>query len=703
MPIVYFGRKTEPSIEFSQSDDMIVVRSRSRSGVRTTAGPLSLPVSDALEGSVPVAEFPEAGVIVYRFARKLEPKALDARKRTLRMAPDVRFAGGVLQDPASEEPVLYTENVFVKFVDAADPDECLVILREHGLTVKEQVTYAANAYFCQVLEGTGQKVFDIALDVLKHDLVEFCHPEIIRRRARKAIFPQQWHLKRVTIGGNVINAHANVEAAHALTLGANVTIAVIDDGVDIDHPEFAGTGKIVAPRDVTSQSDDPRPKDQSGTGPELGENHGTAAAGVACAGGVLGASGVAPAARLMPIRLTNGLGSLREAEAFRWAADHGADIISCSWGPPDGRWFRPSDPLHNSVFPLPASTRLAMDYAVANGRGGKGTIILFAAGNGNEPADNDGYASYEKVIAVAACNDRGKRSIYSDFGKAVHCSYPSNDLSSASTPLPPHPAPLTPGIWTVDRIGAAGYNIGRLEDGDQAGLFSNSFGGTSSACPGAAGIVALVLSVNPDLKWHEAKDLLKRACDRIDPTEGNYDSTGHSIFYGYGRLNALSAVELARPVSRNEVIVSRRFDREIRDLQEIELTLEVAETTPVRFVSVTLDIVHPYIGDLAISLKPPQGLGPEIVLHAREGGSRQNLKRTYDTASTPALGRLDGKVCFGTWRLLVKDRASGDAGKLVSFGLTLALPPADDSRVVAETRPPRTVSSRARRPRADVA
>ena len=105
------------------------------------------------------------------------------------------------------------------------------------------------------------------------------------------------------------------------------------------------------------------------------------------------------------------------------------------------------------VVPLPASTRLAIDYVTANGRGGKGCVVLFAAGNGNESVDNDGYASYAKVMAVAACNDRGRRSVYSDFGKAVWCAFPSNDFGHAPFN---HPEPLTPGIWTTDRQGESG-------------------------------------------------------------------------------------------------------------------------------------------------------------------------------------------------------------------------------------------------------
>jgi len=150
----------------------------------------------------------------------------------------------------------------------------------------------------------------------------------------------------------------------------------------------------------------------------------------------------------MPLRMVSGLGSQDEADAFAWAADHGADVISCSWGPVDGRWWDPDDPRHDQVVLLPDSTRLAIDYAVANGRGGKGCPITWAAGNGNEDVGNDGYASYEDVIAVAACNDRGEKSAYSDYGDAVWCCFPSS-----------HGEPsVTPGIWTTDRSGIEGYN-----------------------------------------------------------------------------------------------------------------------------------------------------------------------------------------------------------------------------------------------------
>ncbi|WP_280343758.1 S8 family serine peptidase, partial [Nocardia abscessus] len=347
MPTANFGTKDDPGFELEQSPDLIVVRTHSGRGIRRQSGSVRTPLSGELEDATLVQAYPEAGVEVYRLPAG--SRSVEERKPVLDAAPEVRFAGHVLVDPGTGEPVLYTENIFVKFVDRVDDEHCRAVLDAANLTVKQAVSYATNAYFTAAPEGTGQEVFDIANSLLSRDDVEHCHPELIRRRSRKAIFPQQWHLKKTTIGGVTIDAHAGVEAAHAVTRGAGVTIAVIDDGVDIDHPEFAGAAKIVAPRDVTSKTSDPRPKDTFGTGPDNGDNHGTACAGVACANGTAGASGVAPEAALMPIRLASGLGSQAEADAFAWAADHGADVISCSWGPADGKWFQPNDPVHDRV------------------------------------------------------------------------------------------------------------------------------------------------------------------------------------------------------------------------------------------------------------------------------------------------------------------------------------------------------------------
>jgi hypothetical protein len=523
MPEVRYGGGNGKTVQLEVDPDLVAVRARRGGSLRE--GPVPLPEARLLDEMETVLSFPEVSVEIYR-RRERASRSMEEVRRQLNESPSTRFAGRVLVDQHPREPVLYTENLFVKFRDDKSREQSLAVLREAGLTVKRELPYATNAYFVAAPEGTGQRVFDITDELLRREDVEYCHAELVRRLGRRTIFPQQWHLKATTVGSQWVSASANVEAAHTIAEGEGVTIAVIDTGIDIDHEEFSSLDKIIAPWDATANDTNPRPNSRA-------EKHGTACAGVACGEGRFGASGVAPRAKLMPLRMISQLGSQAEADAFFWAAENGADVISCSWGPPCGAWFDPDDPLHTTEFPLPDSTRLAIDYAVTNGRGGLGCVVFFAAGNGNESVDNDGYSSYEKVLAVAASNDRNRRSVYSDFGDAVFCAFPSQDFEF---PEEGRPAPLTPGIWTTDRMGKVGYS---------ADNYTNSFGGTSSACPGAAGVAALVLSSNEALHWEEVKTILQLSCDRIDQEDGQYDEEGHSPFYGYGRLNAEKAARSA--------------------------------------------------------------------------------------------------------------------------------------------------------------
>lgn len=525
-----YGGKNGNTHTLVESTDRVVVRTKNarplRDAIASRAG------KEVLENYALELEFPDADVSVLK-ARKTAGTALrDTTRSVLKGEEELRFAGRVLVDEKSEEPVVYTENMFLKFHDEVSVADCEEIMAGYDLTVKQKLDYAVNSYFVGAPENTGLEVFQLAEALLNRPEVEFCHPELIRKRGFKAIHALQWHLKSSIVNGAAVNAGVNIEKAHLQTKGEGVTIAVIDDGVDIDHVEFKQPGKVVHSRDVSFNSNDPRPKNAF-------NNHGTPCAGVAAASGVA-ACGVAPAAKLMPIRLSSQLGSIAESNAFKWAADNGADVISCSWGPEDGNWTNPADPLHTTKVDLPDSTRLAIDYAVTTGRNGKGCIVLFAAGNGNEDVAFDGYASYPNVVAVAACNDTGKRCVYSDFGNAVWCSFPSSDFEFVPFN---HPAPLTEGIYTTDRSGSKGYGLGD---------YTESFGGTSSACPGVAGVAALILSANPALSWQQVRQVLKDCCEKIDTPDGAYDSKGHSRKYGYGRVDAAKAVSIARELKRSE-------------------------------------------------------------------------------------------------------------------------------------------------------
>ncbi|HOY04706.1 MAG TPA: S8 family serine peptidase [Saprospiraceae bacterium] len=525
---VKFGGKKGKTIQLVESPDLVAIRTRGNQELEST--PLSSRSRELVVGAPEVAAFPEAGVTVRRMSEEAGLESTvsrrDMARASLKEEENIRFAGRVLQDAKSGEVMLYTENFFIKFKDEVPEATCLALIEQYNLTIKSKLPFAANSYFVQAGEGTGLKVFEIAEALLKEKPVEFCHPELVQERRFKTIHPLQWHLGKTTINGKAVDAHVNIEAAWEHTRGKGITIAIIDDGVDVDHPEFSG--RIVHPFDATMNVEDARPKDP-------GDSHGTACAGMACASGLQdGASGTAPEATLMPIRLRSGLGSMAEAMAFSWAADHGADVISCSWGPTDGEWWNPADPVHKRMTALPDSTRLALEYALGKGRNGKGCVVLFAAGNGNEDIKYDGYSSYSGVIAVAACNDSSRRSVYSDYGNGIWVSFPSGDFGWKPFK---HAAPVSEGLRTTDRLQKAGYDTGD---------YANSFGGTSGACPGMAGIVALMLAVNPLLTPVAIKNLLRNACQKIDKKEGEYDAQGHSIWYGYGRIDAGLAVAAAR-------------------------------------------------------------------------------------------------------------------------------------------------------------
>ncbi len=294
-----FGGKKGKRFRLTEAADLLAVRTRSRApitGLDMVREPLTRRAAEVVAQFEPDTSFPMAGVEVLRTSAARARGIRDEARRVLKKETAIRFAGRVLVDPDSQRPVLYTENLFVKFEDDCSAAAARKILKGLKLDIKRSLSYSRNAFFVAMPEGSGfDAVFGVAGRLLENDAVQYCHPEMVRRQRARGAFPQQWHLKKTKIGGTVIDQSANVEAAWALSDGTGATIAVIDEGIDIDHDEFRSSGKIVAPFDATLGTTNPRP------GP--GENHGTACSGVACGDGLFGASGVAPKARLIPIRL----------------------------------------------------------------------------------------------------------------------------------------------------------------------------------------------------------------------------------------------------------------------------------------------------------------------------------------------------------------------------------------------------------------
>ncbi len=326
------------------------------------------------------------------------------------------------------------------------------------------------------------------------------------------LFPEQWHLRNVGQGVSMSGVDTRVNEAWDITLGdPQVLIAINDDGVDLNHPDFAG--RLDSPLNY--------PADWEAL-MEAGSfaGHGTAVAGVAVASAdnLAGGVGACPGCRVLPhlLALADASGSFQvsdedTAKGFERQIAAGAWVINNSWGLGLG------DPLYaDADMPSPIIPNVikdVYDFAETDGRAGLGTVIVFAAGNENTITDY--HSNYATTVSVAAIGDLGLKAYYSCLGPSITIATPS---SGALT-----------GITTT------GAN----------GTYTFSFGGTSSASPLATGILGLIFSANPTLTAAQARDILTASATVIDPVFGAYDASGHSDFYGAGMANAYVAVRMA--------------------------------------------------------------------------------------------------------------------------------------------------------------
>ena len=416
-------------------------------------------------------------------------------------------------------PIVESDDLLVRFQPGVSSTAAQQIALSVGATLGSPLgAQSPNAYHAYVNTNTSAIT---ASNLLRQKAeVQWSYPNFIWPKKKRLIpndplFGQSDHLLNTAQNGGLAGADINVTPAWDLTLGNSaITVAIIDDGVDQDHEEFQG--RIFAPRDVVNDDNDARP--------EGNDDHGTACAGLALASinNSLGSAGVAPNCRIMPIRLiTFGATLADEAEAFMWAANNGADVISNSWGPPD------NVPATDPSQLLPTSTKDAIDFATTNGRGGKGCVVLFAAGNGAENMDSDGYASYPKVIAVGATDNRDSQASYSDFGASLDIVAPGGD---------------NVGLVTADRMGAPGYSVGN---------YTTDFRGTSAACPVAAGVAALMLSRDATMTYTQVLTRMQANADKVGGPGVIYDTNGHNDDYGSGRVDAFAAL--------NSIIIGPTF------------------------------------------------------------------------------------------------------------------------------------------------
>lgn len=182
-----------------------------------------------------------------------------------------------------------------------------------------------------------------------------------------------------------------------------------------------------------------------------------------------------------------------------------------------------------------------------------------------------------------------------------------------------------------------------------------------------------MIARNPALRWDEVKNIIRKSCDKIDKAGGKYDARGHSKLYGYGRVNAKTAVSLAVPAMVTPAVVHTSVQEvPIKDLRTSRLSVQVPDSGPLQSVKISVDIEHTYIGDLIVRIVPPATRVGPVTLHDRTGGGTNNLKRTFDTSNTPALSALTGKNPKGKWTLVVQDKEKQDTGRILKFSVELS-------------------------------
>jgi type VII secretion-associated serine protease mycosin len=292
----------------------------------------------------------------------------------------------------------------------------------------------------------------------------------------------------------------HTEQAWRTSQGAGITVAVLDTGVDDSHPDLAGQ---VLPG-----------KDLVGFGATKGDRswarHGTAMAGIIAGhghgpGGSQGVLGIAPQAKILPVRVilegtdparvkarTSRGGAL--AQGIRWAADHGADVINLSLGDDS-----------KSAHPEPGEDA-AVQYALA-----KGAVVVASAGNGGEKGDHVSYpAAYPGVIAVTAVDRYGTHAAFSTRHWYATVSAPGDDVVIADP----------------DRHYYEGW-------------------GTSAASAFVSGAVALVRAAHPGLAPRQIKTLLEDTA-RDAPKGGRDDARG------YGLVDPAAAIKAAARLPRTD-------------------------------------------------------------------------------------------------------------------------------------------------------
>ena len=472
----------------------------------------------------------------------------------------------------------------------------------------------------------------------------------------------QWHLINTSnAGGAGIDVRVQTPWNNDWT-GSGVVVGIVDDSVEVGHPDLTANHVAANSFDFGQNDTDPSPVHSN-------DNHGTAVAGVAVGrgGNALGTTGAAPFASLGGLRIdfpAQTTAMFAAANEFRSTVAQGSHIKvkNHSYGP-------------SGNYGVSTTRNAALDLSTA-----AGTIHVFAAGNNRDPdpSFSIGQDSAKKAeqnnpsaITIAALAPIGTFSDYSCFGGNVFAAAPSSGVVSAAGSI---------GITTTDRSGANGYN------GHPDNNYTNGFGGTSSASPLAAGVLALVKHRQPLLNTRFAKHLIARfsdvvdAADATDTSDGGWKTNGAGLKfnqnYGFGLINATKLVQnaplytgvsaLATTTTGTTSVATAIPDATVDNTAGtfVSRTFVIASTTPLEEVLVNLNVSHTFRGDLQAFLTSPSGTRSRL-MHRQSADGPDNINWTFTNNA------FWGENPAGTWTLEIADYFTTDTGTWNSYNVTL--------------------------------
>lgn len=464
---------------------------------------------------------------------------------------------------------------------------------------------------------------------------------------------QQWYLQDTRTSPSLpkLDLHVIPVWKKGIT-GKGVVITVLDDGLEWNHTDIFRNYDPEASFDFNDNDPDPFPRYD----PTNENKHGTRCAGEIAmqADNNKCGVGVAYNSKVGGIRMLDGIVTdAIEASSIGFHPDH-VDIYSASWGPnDDGKTVEGPGRLAQKAF----------EYGIQKGRGGKGSIFVWASGNGGRQGDNcdcDGYTDSLYTISISSASQQGLSPWY-----AEKC---SSTLATA----------YSSGDYTDQRITSA----------DLHNECTETHTGTSASAPLAAGIFALALEQNPSLTWRDLQHLVVWTSE-YDPLASNqgWKKNGAGLMvnsrFGFGLLNAKALVDLADPkvwkhVPEKKQCIVKDETFEPRALKAAgEIIIEIPTKACAGQENVIKSLEHVQLessieytrrGDLHITLTSPSGTST-VLLAERERDTSSNGFKNWDFMSVHTWGEDP----TGTWTLSITD-VSGrmeNEGRIVNWKLIL--------------------------------